>query len=63
LAILPLENLSGDTEQKYFADGMAAELMTEIAKIRSLHVISRTSAMRYKRTRKPLVEIARANLM
>ena len=59
LAVLPLENLSGDTEQEYFADGMTAELITELAKIGSLHVISRTSAMRYKRTRKPLVEIAR----
>jgi TolB-like protein/DNA-binding winged helix-turn-helix (wHTH) protein/Flp pilus assembly protein TadD len=59
LAVLPLENLSGDTGQEYFADGMTAELITELAKIGSLHVISRTSAMRYKRSRKPLVEIAR----
>jgi TolB-like protein/DNA-binding winged helix-turn-helix (wHTH) protein/Tfp pilus assembly protein PilF len=59
LAVLPMENLSGDTGQEYFADGMTAELITELAKIGSLHVISRTSAMRYKRTRKPLVEIAR----
>jgi TolB-like protein len=59
LAVLPLENLSGDTEQEYFADGMTAELITELAKIGSLRVISRTSAMRYKRTRKPLAEIAR----
>jgi TolB-like protein/DNA-binding winged helix-turn-helix (wHTH) protein len=59
LAVLPLENLSGDTEQEYFADGMTAELITELAKIGSLRVISRTSAMRYKRTRKPMEQIAR----
>ncbi len=59
LAVLPLENLSGDTGQEYFADGLTAELITELAKIGPLHVISRTSAMRYKRTHKPLVEIAR----
>lgn len=59
LAVLPLEDLSGNTEQEYFADGMTAELITELAKIESLHVISRTSAMRYKGTRKPLAEIAR----
>lgn len=46
LAVLPLENLSGDTKQEYFADGMTAELITELAKISSLRVISRTSAMR-----------------
>jgi predicted DNA-binding transcriptional regulator AlpA len=60
LAVLPLENLSGDTGQEYFADGMTAELITELAKIGSLRVISRTSVMRYKRSRKPLPEIARA---
>ena len=59
LAVLPFENLSGDTGWEYFADGMTAELITELAKISSLRVISRTSAMRYKRTRKPLSEIAR----
>src|SRR5205814_10025708 len=59
VAVLPLENLSGDSEQEYFADGMTAELITELAKIRSLRVISRTSAMCYKRTRKPLPQIAR----
>jgi TolB-like protein/DNA-binding winged helix-turn-helix (wHTH) protein/Tfp pilus assembly protein PilF len=58
LAVLPLENLSGDAEQEYFADGMTAELITELAKIGSVRVISRTSAMRYKRTRKPLEQIA-----
>jgi TolB-like protein/DNA-binding winged helix-turn-helix (wHTH) protein/Flp pilus assembly protein TadD len=59
LAVLPFENLSGDTEQEYFADGMTAELITELAKISSIRVISRTSVMRYKRIRKPLSEIAR----
>jgi TolB-like protein/Tfp pilus assembly protein PilF len=59
LAVLPFENLSGDTEEEYFADGMTAELITEVAKISSIRVISRTSVMRYKRIRKPLGEIAR----
>jgi len=59
LAVLPLENLSGDPNQEYFADGMTDELITELAKIGALRVISRTSFMRYKRTRKPLAEIAR----
>jgi TolB-like protein len=58
LAVLPLENLSGDVEQEYFADGMTAELITELAKISSIRVISRTSVMRYKRVRKPLAQIA-----
>jgi TolB-like protein/DNA-binding winged helix-turn-helix (wHTH) protein/Tfp pilus assembly protein PilF len=60
LAVLPLENLSGDPGQEYFADGMTEELTTSLAKIKSLRVISRTSAMQYKKTRKPLAEIARA---
>ena len=59
LAVLPLENLSGDPNQEYFADGMTDELITDLAKIGSLRVISRTSSMRYKRTQKPLAEIAR----
>ena len=59
LAVLPLENLSGDPNQEYFADGMTDELITELAKIGALRVISRTSSMRYKRTQKPLAEIAR----
>jgi TolB-like protein/Flp pilus assembly protein TadD len=59
LAVLPLENLSGDAGQEYFADGMTAELITELAKIGSLRVTSRTSAMRYKRSRIPLNQIAR----
>ena len=59
LAVLPLENISGDASQEYFADGMTDELITDLGKISTLRVISRTSAMAYKRTRKPLAEIAR----
>ena len=59
LAVLPLENISGDASQEYFADGMTDELITDLGKIAALRVISRTSAMAYKRTRKPLAEIAR----
>jgi eukaryotic-like serine/threonine-protein kinase len=59
LAVLPLENLSHDPEQEYFADGMTEALITDIAKIRSLRVISRTSVMRYKGSKKPLSQIAR----
>ncbi len=58
LAVLPLENLSHDAEQDYFADGMTEELITDLAKISALRVISRTSTMRYKGTKKPLTEIA-----
>jgi TolB-like protein/Tfp pilus assembly protein PilF len=59
LAVLPLANLSGDLSQDYFADAMTDELITELAKISRLRVISRTSAMQYKGVRKPLPEIAR----
>jgi TolB-like protein len=59
LAVLPLENLSGDPEQEYFADGMTDALISDLAKIGSLRVISRTSIMQYKGERKPLPEIAR----
>jgi DNA-binding winged helix-turn-helix (wHTH) protein len=59
IAVLPLENLSGDPQQEYFADGMTDELITNLAQIRELKVISRTSVMRYKGTRTPLPEIAR----
>jgi serine/threonine protein kinase/Tfp pilus assembly protein PilF len=58
IAVLPLENLSGDPEQEYFADGMTDELISNIAKVSALRVISRTSVMRYKDTIKPLPEIA-----
>ena len=60
IAVLPLENLSGDPGQEYFADGMTEELITALAKIHSLKVISRTSVMRFKGARRPLNEIARA---
>ena len=59
IAVLPLENLSGDTAQDYFADGMTDQLITDLAQISALRVISRTSAMAYKGARKPLPEIAR----
>jgi TolB-like protein/Tfp pilus assembly protein PilF len=59
LAVLPLENLSRDPEQLYFADGMTEELITDLAQIRSLRVISRTSVMGYRATKKPLPQIAR----
>ena len=59
LAVLPLENLSNDTSEDYFADGMTEELITQLGQIRSLRVISRTSVMTYKGGRKPLAEIAR----
>jgi serine/threonine protein kinase len=59
IAVLPLENLSGDPEQEYFADGMTEALIADLAKIEALKVISRTSAMHYKGTDKPLPEIAR----
>ncbi len=58
LVVLPLEDLSGDKDQEYFADGMTDELIANLAKIRSLRVISRSTAMAYKGTRKPLSEIA-----
>ena len=59
IAVLPLANLSGDPSQEYFADGMTEQLITDLAKVGSLRVISRTSVMRYKGTKKPLPEIAR----
>jgi TolB-like protein/DNA-binding winged helix-turn-helix (wHTH) protein/Flp pilus assembly protein TadD len=59
IAVLPLDNFSGDPAQEYFVDGMTDELITDLAKIGALRVISRTSVMRYKGTRKSLPEIAR----
>jgi len=53
IAVLPLENLSGNPAEDYFADGMTEALITDLAKVRALRVISRTSVMRYKATRKP----------
>jgi TolB-like protein/DNA-binding winged helix-turn-helix (wHTH) protein/Tfp pilus assembly protein PilF len=59
IAVLPLQNLSGDPAQEYFADGMTDELITELSRIHSLKVISHTSVMEYKGTRKHLPQIAR----
>ncbi len=59
LVVLPLDNLSGEASQDYFADGMTDELITDLAQISALRVISRTSAMVYKGAHKPLPQIAR----
>jgi TolB-like protein/DNA-binding winged helix-turn-helix (wHTH) protein len=59
IAVLPLENFSGDPAQDYFADGMTDALITELAQFSSLRVISRTSAMHYKGSHLPLPEIAK----
>ena len=59
IAVLPLRNVSGDPEQEYFSDGMTEALISNLAKIGALKVISRTSVMRYKGTEKSLPEIAR----
>lgn len=59
LAVLPLSNLSNDPNQEYFSDGMTDALITDLAQIGSVKVISRTSMMRYKKTDKSLPEIAR----
>lgn len=60
LAVLPLENLSADPDQEYFADGMTDQLIADLAQIHSLRVISRTSVMQFKHTKKTLPEIAAA---
>jgi len=57
--VLPLENLSGDKEQEYFADGMTDALITTLAQVESLRVISRTSAMQFKGSKEPLPQIGR----
>jgi TolB-like protein/DNA-binding winged helix-turn-helix (wHTH) protein/Tfp pilus assembly protein PilF len=59
IAVLPLENLSHDPEQQYFADGMTDALITDLAKIHALRVISRNSIMVYKGNPKPMPEVAR----
>jgi TolB-like protein len=59
LAVLPLENLSGDAAQDYFADGITEALTTDLGKIGSLRVVARPSVMQYKGTHAPLEEIAR----
>lgn len=58
IAVLPLSNLSGDPSQDYFADGMTDAIITELSQIKKLRVISRTSVMQYKQTRKSIQEIA-----
>jgi TolB-like protein/DNA-binding winged helix-turn-helix (wHTH) protein/tetratricopeptide (TPR) repeat protein len=58
IAVLPLQNLSGDPAQDFFADGMTEELITELSRIQTLRVISHTSVMEYKGTRKHLPQIA-----
>ena len=59
IAVLPLENISNDAEQEYFVEGMTDEIITDLAKLPGLRVISRTSAVQYKGTHKSLPEIAR----
>ena len=59
LAVLPLENLSGDKDQEYFADGMTDALITDLAQVDSLRVISRTSAMQFKDSKETLPQIGR----
>ncbi len=59
IAVLPLENLTGDSSQEYFADGMTDALITNLAQVSSLRVISRASTMRYKGAHDPLADVAR----
>jgi TolB-like protein len=59
IAVLPLENLTHDPDQEYFADGLTEALITNLAKISALRVVSRTSAMHYKNVHEPLPRIAR----
>jgi TolB-like protein/cytochrome c-type biogenesis protein CcmH/NrfG len=59
IAVLPLRNISQDPSQEYFADGMTDAIISDLARIKALRVISRTSAMSYKNTTKPLPEVAR----
>jgi TolB-like protein/DNA-binding winged helix-turn-helix (wHTH) protein/Tfp pilus assembly protein PilF len=59
LAVLPLDNLSGDPGQQYFADGMTDELTTMLAKNSTLRIVSRTSAMQFKDPQQPLRDVAR----
>jgi TolB-like protein/Flp pilus assembly protein TadD len=60
IAVLPLENLTGDPSQEYFVDGVTEAMITDLAQISALRVISRTSVMKYKGNRKPLRDIAKA---
>jgi len=58
LAVIPLANISGDPSQEYFSDGITDALITDLAEVGSLKIISRTSSMQYKQTKKTLTEIA-----
>ena len=58
VAVLPLDNLSGDSTQDFFADGMTEVLITDLGKIGSLRIISRPSVMKYRGSRAPLRDIA-----
>jgi TolB-like protein/DNA-binding winged helix-turn-helix (wHTH) protein/Tfp pilus assembly protein PilF len=60
IAVLPLDDLSHDPAQEYFADGMTDELINELAQVKALRVVSRTSVMQFKGSRKPLSEVAKA---
>jgi TolB-like protein/DNA-binding winged helix-turn-helix (wHTH) protein len=59
VAVLPLQNLSNDPEQEYFADGMTDALITDLAQVRQLKVVSKTSIMQYKGVHRPLPQIGR----
>lgn len=59
IAVLPLENLSRDPEQEYFADGMTDELITTLAQMGTMRVVSRTSVMRYKKISEPIAQVGR----
>lgn len=59
IAVLPLANLSGDPSEEFFADGLTDQLITDLAQVGSLRVVSRTSVIRYKGTKETLPEIAR----
>ncbi|MGA2812255.1 MAG: tetratricopeptide repeat protein [Candidatus Acidiferrum sp.] len=59
IAVLPMENLSNEPSQEYFADGMTDQLIADLGQIKALRVISRTSAMQYKGAHKPVAQIAR----
>jgi len=60
IAVLPLANLSGDPSQEYFADGVTEMLIDDLARIKALRVISRTSVEQYRRTKTPLADVARS---
>ncbi|GAG17459.1 unnamed protein product, partial [marine sediment metagenome] len=59
LAVLPLDNLMGDPEQRYFVEGMHEAITSNLSRLSALTVISRTSAIRYRNTKKLIPEIAR----